>query len=43
MNEYLQTIQVRTIETGIKYGLATGNWGIKTSNIKVGIAQVLSR
>jgi len=32
-----------TIETGIKYGLATGNWGIKSSSNKVGIAQVLSR
>tara|TARA_B100000767_G_scaffold275476_1_gene312619 strand:- start:3178 stop:6789 length:3612 start_codon:yes stop_codon:yes gene_type:complete len=32
-----------TIETGIKFALATGNWGIKTSNNKVGIAQVLSR
>ena len=32
-----------TLETGIKYALATGNWGIKTSSNKVGIAQVLSR
>ena len=32
-----------TIESGLKYGLATGNWGIKTNNSKVGIAQVLSR
>jgi DNA-directed RNA polymerase II subunit RPB2 len=32
-----------TIETGIKFALATGNWGIKTSSGKVGIAQVLSR
>ena len=32
-----------TIETGLKYGLATGNWGIKSSSNKVGIAQVLSR
>ena len=30
-----------TIESGLKYGLATGNWGIKTNNSKVGIAQVL--
>ena len=29
-------------ESGLKYGLA-GNWGIKTTNSKVGIAQVLSR
>jgi DNA-directed RNA polymerase II subunit RPB2 len=32
-----------TIESGLKYGLATGNWGIKSMNSKVGIAQVLSR
>ena len=31
-----------TIETGLKYGLATGT-GIKSSSNKVGIAQVLSR
>ena len=27
----------------MKYGLATGNWGIKSNNTKVGIAQVLNR
>ena len=32
-----------TIESGLKYGLATGNWGIKTNNSKVGVAQVASR
>ena len=32
-----------TIESGLKYGLATGNWGIKSTNSKVGIAQVLNR
>ena len=32
-----------TIESGLKYGLATGNWGIKSTTAKVGIAQVLSR
>ena len=32
-----------TIEAGLKYGLATGNWGIKSTSNKVGIAQVLSR
>ena len=31
-----------TIETGLKYALATGNWGLKNSS-KQGIAQVLSR
>ena len=32
-----------TIESGLKYGLATGNWGVKSTTSKVGIAQVLSR
>ena len=32
-----------TIESGIKYALATGNWGIKSANTKVGVAQVASR
>jgi DNA-directed RNA polymerase II subunit RPB2 len=32
-----------TIEMGLKYGLATGNWGIKSNNTKVGVAQMASR
>ena len=32
-----------TLESGLKYGLATGNWGMKSTTNKVGIAQVLSR
>ena len=32
-----------TIESGLKYGFTTGNWGIKSTNSKVGIAQVLNR
>lgn len=36
-------IKSTTIESGIKYSMATGNWGIKSYNNKVGIAQVLSR
>ena len=32
-----------TIETGLRYALATGNWGNKNVSGKVGIAQVLSR
>jgi DNA-directed RNA polymerase II subunit RPB2 len=35
--------KTNTIESGLKYGLATGNWGIKSSSNKVGVAQVLSR
>ena len=30
-----------TIESGLKYGF-TGNWGIKSTNSKVGIAQFLT-
>jgi DNA-directed RNA polymerase II subunit RPB2 len=32
-----------TLESGLKYGLSTGNWGIKSTTTRVGIAQVLSR
>ena len=36
-------IKGRTITTGLKYSLATGNWGMKNSINKQGIAQVLNR
>lgn len=36
-------IKNSTIESGIKYALATGNWGLKNQNNKKGIAQVLNR
>jgi DNA-directed RNA polymerase II subunit RPB2 len=36
-------VKPSTIESGLKYGLATGNWGIKNSNSKQGVAQVLNR
>jgi DNA-directed RNA polymerase II subunit RPB2 len=38
-------IKSSTIETGVKYALSTGNWGMKnmTSKNKVGVAQVLNR
>jgi len=42
-NNLFKIIKSTTIESGIKYGLATGNWGIKSTNSKVGIAQVLNR
>ena len=32
-----------TIDSGLRYALATGNWGLKTATNKQGIAQVLSR
>jgi DNA-directed RNA polymerase II subunit RPB2 len=36
-------VKPSTIESGLKYGLATGNWGIKNANSKQGVAQVLNR
>lgn len=36
-------IKFSTITTGLKFALATGNWGIKNNKGKQGIAQVLSR
>ena len=36
-------IRSSIIETGLKYGLSTGNWGIKTPKTKQGVAQVLNR
>ena len=36
-------IKSSTIESGIKYAMATGNWGLKNQMNKKGIAQVLNR
>ena len=36
-------IKFATITTGLKFALATGNWGLKNNKNKQGIAQVLSR
>ena len=36
-------IKATIIEAGLKYGLATGNWGVKTSRPRQGVAQVLNR
>jgi len=36
-------VKFSTITTGLKFALATGNWGIKNNKNKQGIAQVLSR
>ena len=43
INNIHKIMKSTTIETGMKYALATGNWGIKNSSNKVGIAQVLNR
>jgi DNA-directed RNA polymerase II subunit RPB2 len=39
----LKIIKPTIIDSGLKYCLATGNWGIKNSRNKQGIAQVLNR
>jgi DNA-directed RNA polymerase II subunit RPB2 len=38
-----KVVKSTIIESGLKYGLATGNWGIKTNKTKQGVAQVLNR
>jgi DNA-directed RNA polymerase II subunit RPB2 len=43
MNNIYKIIKNITIERGLKYGLSTGNWGIRNMQSKQGIAQVLSR
>jgi DNA-directed RNA polymerase beta subunit len=45
-NNIYKIIKPTIIDGGLKYALATGNWGIKTAgkgNIKAGTAQVLNR
>ena len=42
-NNIYKILKSSTVETGLKYSLATGNWGIKTMTNKVGVAQVLNR
>ena len=47
VNNIYKLIKPTTIEGGLKYALATGNWGVKTNSNnkrnKVGTAQVLNR
>ena len=42
-NNIFKIFKPTTIDSGLKYGLATGNWGIKNVNSKQGVAQVLNR
>jgi DNA-directed RNA polymerase beta subunit len=42
LNVY-KIIKSTVIESGMKYALATGNWGIKSNKNKQGVAQVLNR
>lgn len=36
-------VKSTVIESGLKYALATGNWGVKSNKNKQGVAQVLNR
>jgi DNA-directed RNA polymerase II subunit RPB2 len=38
-----KVVKSTIVESGLKYGLATGNWGIKSNKTKQGVAQVLNR
>ncbi len=45
-NNIYKIIKPTILDGGLKYALATGNWGVKTSgkcNVKAGTAQVLNR
>ena len=42
-NNVYKVVKPTVIESGLKYGLATGNWGVKTSRVRQGVAQVLNR
>jgi DNA-directed RNA polymerase II subunit RPB2 len=39
----VKLMKATIIDSGMKYSLATGNWGAKMSNVKQGVAQVLNR
>ncbi len=36
-------VKSKTITSGLKYSLATGNWGAQKSGAKAGVSQVLNR
>lgn len=42
-NNIYKILKSNIIETHMRYSLATGNWGVKTTAIKIGVAQVLQR
>tara|TARA_Y100000389_G_scaffold199183_1_gene237091 strand:- start:561 stop:4046 length:3486 start_codon:yes stop_codon:yes gene_type:complete len=42
-NNIYKILKSNIIETNMKYSLATGNWGVKNTAIKIGVAQVLQR
>ena len=42
-NNIYKIFKSSIIESNLKYSIATGNWGVKNSTIKIGVAQVLQR
>ena len=42
-NNIYKILKSNIIEANMKYSLATGNWGVKNTTIKIGVAQVLQR
>lgn len=42
-NNIYKIMKSNIIESNVKYSLATGNWGVKNTTAKVGVAQVLQR
>tara|TARA_Y100000389_G_scaffold112868_2_gene110012 strand:- start:10292 stop:13798 length:3507 start_codon:yes stop_codon:yes gene_type:complete len=42
-NNIYKILKSNIIETHMRYSLATGNWGVKNSAVKIGVAQVLQR
>lgn len=42
-NNVYKLFKASTIESGIRYALATGNWGTRSSTNKQGVAQILNR
>lgn len=42
-NNIQKAVKSTIIDSGMKYSLATGNWGIKSNKPKQGVAQVLNR
>lgn len=42
-NNIYKILKSNILESNVKYSLATGNWGIKNTTAKVGVAQVLQR
>ena len=42
-NNVYKLVKSSIIESGLKYGLATGNWGAKTNHVRQGVAQMHNR